>query len=305
MSIKIENIGEIGLIDRLTKGLRLDRSVVIGAGDDAAVIKWTSGKYLLFTCDMLIEDVHFSLDKARPFDIGWKALSKNISDIAAMGGVARYAVLSVGMYPGMSVKVVDGIFKGIVTAANRFGVNIVGGDTSKSKMLVIDISLLGEVEKPYLVTRRGAKAGDMIFVTGSLGGSIKGKHLKFIPRIDESRRLVRNFRVNSMIDISDGLALDLWRILKASSKGARIYEESIPVSSDAGNIEDALYGGEDFELVFTMSSKESQRLLESPGRRIGAPVTLIGEITDQRRGYRIVKRDGREKALKPEGYLHF
>ncbi len=303
--MRIKDIGEIGLIERLIKGIRLDRSVVIGAGDDTAVIKWTKDKYLLFTCDMLIEDIHFCLGKARPFDIGWKALARNISDIAAMGGVARYAVVSAGISPEMPVGLADGIYKGIKSAANKFKVNLVGGDTSKSKKLVIDISLLGEVEKANLVTRHGARKGDMIFVTGSLGGSIKARHLKFIPRIAESRKLVQNFKINSMIDISDGLTLDLWRILKASSVGARIYEKAIPVSRDADSLEEAMAGGEDFELLFTMSRKESLRLLKAARSRIRAPITPIGEITGPRSGYRLIKKDGTERVLKPKGYLHF
>ena len=301
----IKDIGEIGLIERFAKGIRLDKSVVIGAGDDAAVIKWTKDKYLLFTCDMLVEDVHFTLEKAKPFDIGWKALARNVSDIAAMGGVARYAVVSAGISPDMPVGLADGIYKGIKAAANKFKVNLVGGDTSKSKSLVIDISLLGEVEKKYLVTRHGARKGDMIFVTGSLGGSIKGKHLKFTPRIAEARKLARNFKISSMIDISDGLILDLWRILKASSVGARIYEKNIPLSRNADSLEEAMRGGEDFELLFTTSPKESRRILKMAGSKIVTPITLIGEIAGRKSGYRLIKKDGTERALKPEGYLHF
>lgn len=303
--MKIKDIGEIGLIKRIAKGVKLDRSVVEGIGDDTAVLKWTKDKYLLFTCDMLIEDVHFKLNKAKPYQIGWKALGRNISDIAAMGGMPRHAVISIGLNPKYPASLLDGIYKGISALGRKFGVNIVGGDTCRSEKLVIDISLIGEVEKKNLVTRRGAKVGDVIFLTGSIGGSIKGKHLNFVPRLDESRKLTRNFRINSMIDISDGLELDLRRILESSCVGARIYENMIPLSGSAGPLRAALREGEDFELLFTMNVKEAKRFLMSERVKIKTPVTLIGEVMDRRYGYKLITTDGKIENLKAKGYLHF
>ncbi|MDD5495802.1 MAG: thiamine-phosphate kinase [Candidatus Omnitrophica bacterium] len=303
--MKIKDIGEIGLIKRIAKGVKLDRSVVEGIGDDTAVLKWTKDKYLLFTCDMLIEDVHFKLNKAKPYQIGWKALGRNISDIAAMGGMPRHAVISIGLNPKYPASLLDGIYKGISALGRKFGVNIVGGDTCRSEKLVIDISLIGEVEKKNLLTRRGAKVGDVIFLTGSIGGSIKGKHLNFVPRLDESRKLTRNFRINSMIDISDGLELDLWRILESSRVGARIYQNMIPLSASADSFRDALREGEDFELLFTMDVKEAKRFLISERVRIKAPVTLIGEVMDRKYGYKLITTDGKIENLKAKGYLHF
>ena len=130
---QIRRIGELGLIERIARKARCDGTVLRGIGDDAAVIRWNAGKYLLFTCDMLIEDVHFKRKEATPYQIGWKALGRNISDIAAMVGVPKYAVVSIGLDPGLSVSFADGIFDGINELAKRFGVNIVGGDTAKSK----------------------------------------------------------------------------------------------------------------------------------------------------------------------------
>lgn len=303
--MKIKDIGEIKLIKRLAKKIRPDASVVEGIGDDAAVIRWTKDKYLLFTCDMLVEDVHFRLDSASPFQIGWKALARNMSDIAAMGGVARYALVSIALNPELSVSFCDALFKGIRILADRFGVNIIGGDTARSRKLMIDISLLGEVEKKNLVTRSGARTGDVILVTGALGGSIKGRHLNFIPRLDEARKLVKGFKINSMIDISDGLALDLWRILDASSVGARIYQNTIPVSKDAASFENALYDGEDFELLFTIAPKEARRFFKTALIKMGTPVTLIGEVLDRRYGYRLIDKGGKERKLKAKGFLHF
>lgn len=303
--MKLKNIGEIGLIKRLANKLRLDKTVIRGAGDDAAVVKWTKDRYLLYTCDMLIEDVHFKLKKIAPFQIGWKALARNISDIAAMGGIPRYAVVSIGLDPELPVSFFDGIYKGMESAAKRFKVNIVGGDTARSKKLVIDVSLIGEVEKKNLVLRSGAKRGDLVLITGAIGGSIKGRHLNFIPRIDEARELVKNFRINSMIDVSDGLALDLWRILDASNAGARIYKSLIPVSGRADSFEKAITDGEDFELLFTMSIDEARRFFKKALPGMKTPVTLIGEITDKRYGYKLIEEDGKVKTLDVRGYTHF
>ena len=303
--MKIRDLGEIELIKRLSKSFRLDSSVIKGPGDDTAVIKWTKDKYLLFTCDMVIEGVHFTAGKATPFQIGWKALGRNISDIAAMGGVPKYAVVSLGISPQLDISVADGICKGIKVIADRFGVSIVGGDMARSKKIVMDISLIGEVEKKKLVLRSGAKVGDVIFVTGSLGGSIKGKHLSFLPRVREARNILKRFRIHSMIDISDGLAIDLKRIIDASNVGACVYEESVPLSKDALKIENALYDGEDYELLFTVDPRTAEKLLKSNFSRIGTRVSIIGEITDKIYGYSIIREDGKEEKLKVKGYLHF
>jgi len=303
--MKLRDIGEIELIKRLTKGVRLDKSVVKGIGDDTAVIKLTQNEYLLFTCDMLVEDTHFKLTKATPFQIGWKALGRNLSDIAAMGGVPRHAVVSIGVNPNIPVSFLEGIYKGIKALANKFKVNIVGGDTSRASKLVIDISLIGEVKKANLVTRGGARKGDVIFVTGALGGSIKGRHLNFMPRVETAGRLVKDFKINSMIDISDGLILDLWRILDSSRASARIYESTIPVSKDASSFEEAVTQGEDFELLFTMNTKEAKRFMKTALAKMDVPVTLIGEIMGRGYGYRLVNKDGKETRLEAKGYLHF
>lgn len=304
--MNVGTIGEIGLIKRLTRDIRLDRSVVKGAGDDTAVIAWTAKKYLLYTCDMLVEGVHFKRAAATPFQIGWKALGRNISDIAAMGGIPRYAIVSIALPSGISVSFVDGIYKGMKKLASRFGVNIVGGDVSRSGKVIIDVALIGEVEKKNLATRSGAKKGDVILVTGSIGGSIKGKHLDFMPRVDEARELVKKFKIHSMIDITDGLLLDIWRVLDASGVGCRIYESAIPLSRDAASFDSAVRDGEDFELLFTIGMKESIGIRPV---NFKFPINIIGEITDKRCGYRLIRKGGRTEkiALRPgaKGYLHF
>lgn len=300
--MKIKDLGEIGLIERFAKRIRLDKTVVKGIGDDTAVIKWTRGKYLLFTCDMMVEDVHFKRSGATPYEIGRKALGRNISDIAAMGGVPRYAVISIGLNPELSVSVADGISKGIIELARQYKINIVGGDTVKSSRLVIDISLVGEVEKENLVLRSGARTGDLLFVTGMIGASQKGKHLNFTPRLDEARLLVKKFKINSMIDVSDGLLLDLRRIMDESKVGARLYEKLVPISKGAGSFEKAVCEGEDFELLFTMTPKEA---LKASKMKLKTQVSLIGQIIDRKKGLRLVQKDGIEKPVEAKGFLHF
>lgn len=303
--MRIKDLGEIGMVRRLAARTHNDKSVVVGIGDDAAVIKWTRDKYILFTCDILIEGVHFTLPKAPLFSIGWKALGRNISDIAAMGGIPRYALVSIGLEPGYPIGFLDEIYKGISELAGKFKINIVGGDMSKSQKLIIDVSLIGEVERGKVLLRSGARPGDFIFVTGKLGGSIKGKHLNFVPRISEARELVKNYKIHSMIDISDGLSLDLWRILDSSRVGARIYEKAIPVSREASSFESAIRDGEDFELLFTMPAASANKFIKKPLLKTGVSATFIGEILDKREGFVLVTKAGKKRKLRPEGYLHF
>ena len=300
--MKVRDIGEIALIKRFANKIRIDSSVVKGSGDDTAVMKWTKDKYQLFTCDMLIEDVHFKIKNARPSQIGYKALARNISDIAAMGGVPRYAVVSMGFDPRSSVSFIEKVVGGMIKLANKYKINIVGGDVAKSGKLIIDIALIGEVEKKNLVLRSGARIGDLVFVTGAIGGSQKGKHLDFTPRIEEARALVRKFKINSMIDTSDGLFLDFSRILKASKVGGRLYEKLIPIARTAGSFEKAVSEGEDFELLFTMSPKEA---LKASKMKLKTPVSLIGQIIEEKEGLKLVDKNGIEKQVSAKGFLHF
>ena len=296
----LKNIGEFGLIDRIRKLIKTDASVVKGSGDDCAVLKFDRYRYQLFTCDMIVENTDFTL-KDDPYFIGRKSLAVSISDIAACAGLPKHCLVSLGIPADTSVEFIDKILKGMLSLVRKYNINLVGGDLSRAKELTIDVSMLGVVEKKNLILRSGAKIGDIIFVTGELGGSISGKHLKFTPRIKEARFLVKNFRVNSMIDISDGLAGDLGHILKESSRGAIIYEDLIPVSKQARNPDDALYMGEDFELLFTMPRTESMKMLKKSAHNFRA----IGEITHKRYGLRLVDKTGKEKIIKPKGFQHF
>jgi thiamine-monophosphate kinase len=295
----VSKIGEFGLIKRFNRQIKTDASVIKGSGDDCAVLECDKNRYQLFSCDMIVQDIDFTLKDA-PYLIGRKSLAVTLSDIAACAGLPRYGLISIGMPPNTSVEFLDKVTRGIFSLAKKYKINIVGGDISRANKLVLNTSLLGIVEKKNLVLRSGAKIGDIIFVTGALGGSIFGKHLRFTPRIKEARFLVKNFRVNSMIDISDGLAQDLGHILEQSKVGATIYEDLIPISK-AVSLADALYMGEDFELLFTLSRTEAKKVMKKNLYNFKP----IGEIVSRKRGLRLIDKSNREKIITPKGFQHF
>jgi thiamine-monophosphate kinase len=305
MQKKIKDIGELGLIRKLSQAISTDKSVIKGIGDDAAVIKFTANKYLLFKTDMVVEGEHFTRKMPARL-IGRKALARNISDIAAMGGIPTYAVISLGIPPLVKATFVMELFQGINEIAKKFHINIVGGDTSKASKTFISIALLGWVEKSKLVLRSTARKGDLIFVTGNLGASFKtGKHLNFTPRIKESRFLVGKYKPTAMIDISDGLVLDLHHILEASRCGAFIYEEFIPRAPKAG-LHNALYDGEDYELLFTLPGTKAARLIRNLRKsRHKFPISCIGELVDKKCGLIFIDSKYRLSKLAPRGFTHF
>ena len=270
----VRDIGEFGLIRRLAK--KIPR-----AGDDCAVLPGG----LLLTCDPVIEGVHF-LPATPARQVGWKAMARNLSDIAAMGGQPRFAVVSLGLRPTTPVHWVRELYAGMRAVAGKFGCEIVGGDTAhvRHEQFVV-VTLLGHADRPVL--RSGAKPGDAVFVTGKLGGSFRsGKHLTFTPRICEAQWLTKNFHIHAMLDISDGLANDLQRLSEASRIGFEIASEKIP-----GRLPGALTDGEDFELLFTVSQRDAVTLRKKfyeIGRVIAKPVILL---------------DG--KPLTEKGYDHF
>jgi thiamine-monophosphate kinase len=262
-------------------------------------MKFNRDKYLLATCDMIVEGVDFKLSE-QPRLIGRKALAVSISDIAACAGIPRYCLVSMGLPKQSSLEFVNQVLAGLLDLAKRYKINIVGGDISRAKQLSLSTTVIGIVEKKKLALRSGAKEGDVIFITGPLGGSICGKHLRFVPRIKEARFLTQNFKVNSMIDISDGLSCDLWHILKESRVGAIIFEELIPKSENCSGLNDALYSGEDFELIFTLGLSDAKRLM-----RTTLKFYPIGNIVQRRLGLRLVKKDARVMSVKPQGFRHF
>ena len=294
----IKKLGEFGLIERFKKSIKTDLSVIKGSGDDCAVLKLDKSNYQLFTCDMLVEDVDFTL-KDNPYLVGRKAVAVSISDIASCSGEPRYCVISLGLPKNTKIGFLDKLFEGMSDICREYKVNIVGGDLSGNNRIVIDVSMLGVVEKKHLTLRSGARPGDIIFVTGSFGGSLAGKHLKFTPRLKEARNLARGFRINAMIDVSDGLTQDLSHILKQSKVGAVIYEDLIPKSKEAVGLNDVLSSGEEFELLFTISRPQARKLFKNPEYK------PIGEIMKIGYGFKLVNSNGREINIRPKGFTHF
>lgn len=307
MEKNISSLGEFGWIRELARTIPKNSSVLKGIGDDTAVLKLSPEKETLFTTDMLIEDRHFSLSEATGYQIGWKALAVNISDIAAMGGKPAFAVVSIGVPQDLSLRFLREIYRGLRVVARNYGVQIVGGDTNGSAKLVISVALLGECLPGRAVLRSGAKVGDLIFVSGRLGGSYdSGKHLTFSPRVEEALFLTENFKLHSMMDLSDGLSSDIRRIASESRVGAWISPEMIPLTKRSGvTLENALGDGEDFELLFTLSCKEAARLTLSGDSRRAKFFTPIGKIVPQKMGVRLVRSSGRSEPLPVSGFDHF
>jgi thiamine-monophosphate kinase len=298
--MRVSQIGEFGLIDRLRKFQNLTSRIVKGIGDDAAVLKHNAQRYQLVTTDMLVEGGHFL--RSMPAEkIGRKALACSISDIAAMGGLPTAAVVSLGIPEDLDIAFVERMYAGMLRVARIFGVSLVGGDTVRSKKITINVALLGEVEKTRLVCRDGAKVGDVIFVSGPLGGSLKsGRHLTFTPRVKEARFLVEHFKPTAMMDISDGLVGDLGHILKASGVGAALERGKIPVNRGV-TFRQALTEGEDFELLFTLAKPVARKLIARFPRKFHA----IGQILSRSSGLRLMNNDGKTGLLNLKAFAHF
>lgn len=303
-------MGEFNYIRWLRRAERPSEGVVVGIGDDAAVVR-AQGRYTLVTTDMMVEGVDFDLMKASAYLVGRKALAINLSDIAAMGAKPLHAVVAVAFRPGLPQGFGREFHEGIAAVADSFGVSVVGGDIgSTDGGLVVCVTVLGTDEGREPVRRSGARAGDWACVTGTLGGSILGHHLTFTPRVREGARLAAECRVHAMIDVSDGLAADLGHILEESGLGAVIDEGRIPVSEAAVEqaqrtnrtpLDHALHDGEDFELVFAIAPEDGERLLAA--RDLGAPVTRIGEFRAEP-GLFLRRADGLLVPLEPKGYEH-
>jgi len=287
------------IIDLLKKKFHY-LNIPLGIGDDAAVLDYSKNEYLLFTTDTIVDGVHFKIKESRVDYIGRKAVNINISDIAAMGGVPLYAVINFGL-PKYDKKLISRLFNGIHYSAEKYNLKIVGGDTVRSERFFLAVSMIGTVEKKYLTSRSNAGEGDIVCVTGNIGGSVlSGKHLNFTPRLKESQWIIRNLAPTSMIDVSDGLLMDLNRICSLSQKGAVLFKGNIPVSSKASDFNSALSEGEDFELLFTLKNSA-----EFPSK-IPHTMTKISTIGKMISGEGIyLEEKDRIKKLKVKGYKHF
>ncbi|MBN1872250.1 MAG: thiamine-monophosphate kinase [Candidatus Omnitrophica bacterium] len=299
----MKSLDEFKIIDVAKKNsTHSPGKAVLGIGDDCAIIDHSKDRYTLATIDMLIEGVHFNLKEAGAYRVGRKALAVSLSDIAAMAGTPKYALLSLGIPAYIDMEDISDFYKGFTDLASQFSVQLIGGDTNNSEKLICDTCVIGESAIRKTMRRSGAKIGDAIFVTGELGGSIKGKQYDFTPRVEEARKLVDLFDIHSMIDISDGLSSDLQHVTASSKTGAEIYEASLPVSKEAVSKEAALSDGEDFELLFTASEDISDRELNES---CAVQVTRIGKIREYSKGVTIVRASGMREVLRKTGYRHF
>ena len=307
---------EFDLIHRLTRALPTNPSVVVGAGDDCAVLDaGVPDRLLLFKTDAVVEGIHFTPGTA-PEKIGHKALGRCLSDIAAMAGTPTAALVTIGLPGNFSPDAVEAIYTGLTALARRHQVAIVGGETTANPGgIFISVALLGWVPRGKGVLRSGAEAGDAIFVTGELGGSLAGKHLQFEPRLLEACWLAQHFSLHAMLDISDGLAGDLRHILTASRVGAELLATAIPISREARRAAKArsaakpallaaLTDGEDFELLFTVASRDAVPLLDAWKKQFpDLALTCIGKI---KAGEGITIRDKQGvRPLTAHGYVHF
>jgi thiamine-monophosphate kinase len=331
----VRQLGELGLIHRIRQAMSGGSGVKTGIGDDTAVLAITPGAALLATTDLLIEDIHFRHAWASPYDIGWKAMAVNLSDIAAMGGTPRWALVGLALPASVEIDAVDAFYAGMREAAAPHGVAVVGGDTSACPDgWMISVTLLGEhAGTPTL--RSTARPGDAVAVTGTLGRSAAGlallqaaatravsdhvreeltaAHLTPTPRLAEGQWLGAQAGVHAMIDCSDGLTTDLGHICRESVVGARVILERLPVATAVRQAaralgEDALDwatgGGEDYELLLTCDPAVVESISTGLRAATGTTLTVIGRLEEAQSGVSYVNAGGEPVTL-PRGYEHF
>ena len=305
--------------------------LVLSVGDDAALLDTGAESLLIVTTDLLVEGTHFRMDIIEPYLLGWKSVAVNISDVAAMGGEPTYAFVSIGL-PDLEVSIVENIYEGMRDVSAAFGSAIAGGDTVASGNIVINVVQLGLVERHLATKRSGAKPGDVIIVTNTLGDSRAGlelllrlgleearrvapllveRHLKPEPRINEARAAVLTGKVHSMMDLSDGLSLDLGKLCEASGVGARVYAQALPISQDvhiaasrldADAVLLAASGGEDYELILTCDPRDVDDIIKAIDRT-GSRARTIGEVVEEK-SVRLVDSNGEECPM-PASWEHF
>ncbi len=341
MAGELSSLGEFGLIDRIEKQVILrNPSTIKGIGDDAAVL-FANGKHQVVTTDLLLEGIHFDLTYTPLKHLGYKAVAVNLSDVYAMNAYPKQITVSIGLSSKFSVDAIDELYSGILLACEKYGVDLVGGDTTTSLTgLTISITAIGEADKDKIVYRNGAKAGDIICVSGDLGSSYMGlqllerekrvldggagaqpafdgydyileRQLKPEPRADIVDFLAAiNVLPTAMIDVSDGLSSELLHISNKSGVGCRIFEEKIPIDHVTRNMAEelsfspvtaALNGGEDYELLFTIRQDDYEKFKTIPGPAVYA----VGYITEQAKGFRMVTTGGDEVDLVAQGWAAF
>jgi thiamine-monophosphate kinase len=328
--MRLDKLGEFGLIERIRSATPQGRGVRVGIGDDAAWLDCRSRKFLL-TADLLIEGIDFKLEWSTFYSLGYKALAVNLSDIAAMGGSPAYLTLSLGIPSDFTTKDVDEFYRGVRSLARRSGVSLVGGDISAARRFFISASLIGHCSSAP-VLRSGARPGDDLYVTGTLGDSALGlellkkrrrragrgaaaaylirRHQFPSARLKAGTLLARRRLARAMIDVSDGLLQDLSHLCKASAVGAEIRENALPLSAayktQAGRKRavHALAGGEDYELLFSARARDRGRL-EKIKSRLEVPIARIGRCLPAESGIRVIAGQGKPSFFPRKGYNHF
>ena len=341
--MRIDELGEFGLIDRIQRGLPVPgKDVIIGIGDDVAVLRAVPSTSLrtegvwLATCDVQMEGAHFMRDAINPRDLGRKALAINLSDIAATGGTPRFALVSLGLPGDLAVEFIDELYAGLRAEAETFNTDIVGGNISRSRLgLFIDIFLLGEAPRENVMLRSGARVGDKILVTGTLGDAAAGVALLLnpnltttpayaatartrlglpTPRVREGELIGASHLATAMLDISDGLASDLGHICERSGVGARVIAEKMPVAAENRTLAVeahnnawhlALFGGEDYELLLTAPAAQAEILADRITNEAGTRVSIIGDILPASEGRQLVLPNGSVVPLQARGWDHF
>lgn len=283
MKKALQHFGEDALIERLVRLVPLHANAAAGPGDDCAIIDLGKGRPLqLLKTDAMVEEVHF-LSDAPPRKIGWKAAARVLSDFAAMGGTPDRFLVTIALPGSWTVARIEGIYRGIGECLRRHGGVLAGGETTRvpeGSAAVISIAATGQVERRHLVLRSGGKPGDLVLVTGRLGGSLAGKHLNFTPRLEEAAWLVRHLRPTAMMDLSDGVAKDLPRLAKASGCGFTLDEEAVP-RTRGRTLQQALGDGEDFELLFTLKPGQWTASIRTAWHEAfpKVPLTVIGALS--------------------------
>ncbi len=343
----LSNLGELELIDRIRRQVTArapigagpeSSGVVFGIGDDAAVLRSTPGRYLLATCDMLFEGVHFLPGVIPPYDLGRKAMAINLSDVAAMGGEPRFVLVSIALPSSTEAEAVSRLYEGLIDEAAEYGARIVGGDVIRSpEGTVIDVTVIGDVDAEKLVTRSGARPGDVLLVTGPLGAAAAGLDVlqndrlrgavgdqvaekaiaaqhRPIPRFREARLLADLRAVRAMMDVSDGLARDAVTLARSSGAGVRLLWERVPVAPVAeivaraagrDPVEYALGGGEDYELLLVVGIEDVERVVKTLAETTGRAPIQVGEVIEAEKGFVMAMPDGTERSLEPQGFDHF
>ena len=331
-------VGEFGFIEKIRSAMQAKNpSVVLGIGDDAAIFKPTKGHEMVFTTDMLVEGRHFDFKWITPWQLGAKTMAVNVSDCAAMGAKPTAAVVSLGVPANFPVKDLEAFYDGLKGWGEQFGAQVVGGDTVGSDKFVVNVALVGEVEAGKALRRSGAKAGDALFVTGTLGDSAAGlhclqhpsnkkdaekhseahlikRHLTPVPRFTVGRTLSGKKMATSAIDISDGLSSEVHHLCEESGVGAEIHEEALPISpylahycgeNGLNPLDFALHGGEDYELLFTVPlTRISEAVQKLPGET-GVAVKSIGRMVPKVKGITLITKKGGRVPLPAKGFDHF